>query len=109
MFEQKLQDFQTKMEARREPETVYGGLDDDIALPRWGPSREHQIRGGSDLPSLITRVPTVSEIEQDQRYRNVLENELLQREEFCRVCRQTFRHGDTAAVGTSPRKAEAEC
>ena len=88
---------------------MYGGLDDDIVLPRWGPSREDQVRGGSDLPSLITRVPTVSEIEKDQRYRNLIENELLQREEFCRVCRQTFRHGDTTAVGTSLGKVEAEC
>lgn len=97
------------MEARHEPETVYGGLDEDITLPRWGPSREHQIRGGSDLPSLITRVPTVSEIERDQRYINLLENELLQREEFCRVCRQTFRHADTTAVGAHLRKLKAEC
>ena len=108
-MEQIVQDLRAKSEARREPETVYGGLDDDIALPRWGPSREHQIRGGSDFPSLITRVPTVSEIERDQRYRNLIENELLHRETFCRVCRQTFRHGDTTAVGTPPWKLEAKC
>ena len=104
-----MRDFESKKESRHQSETVYGGLDDDIKLPRWGPSREHQIRAGDDLPSLITRVPTVSEIELDQRYRNLIENELLQREEFCRVCKMTFRHGNTAEVGTWLCKVEAKC
>lgn len=62
-------------------------------LPRYGPRGVHEIRGGRDLPTIHARVPTLSEAANLIRRLRRAEDELLRREEFCRICNHTFRYG----------------
>ncbi len=83
-----------RTESRFAPESIYGsGAPGEIAVPKYGPSLEQELRGGRDTPSTYARVLTLTEIERLQRDLRRAENELLQREFACRVCDETFRPG----------------
>jgi len=77
------------------PQSVYKTSLGTLQLPRYGPSLEPEIRGGHGIPSINPKILTLSEIEDLQRRLRLRENELLQREEYCRVCDETFRHGSS--------------
>ncbi len=77
------------------PESAYKNSPRAVQFPRYTPRLEPRIRGGSGFPPLYPRVLTISETEDLQRRLRLQENELLQREEYCRVCDKTFRHGSS--------------
>lgn len=77
------------------PKSVYKTRSGSIYSPRHEPSLKPEIRGRHGIPLFNPRILTLSEIEELQRQLRLRENELLQREEYCRVCDKTFRHGSS--------------
>lgn len=76
------------------PESVYKKTSSrGIQLPRYISTLDWEITGGPDMPTVYARVPTLSEIRILQRRVWRLENWVLQREDYCRVCDQTFAYG----------------
>ncbi|KZF26073.1 hypothetical protein L228DRAFT_4400 [Xylona heveae TC161] len=72
------------------------GIQSRMSIPKYASSMERTITGGPRLPTLYARLPTASEIVQLERRLVRAENELLQREESCRVCDKTTPHGAPA-------------
>lgn len=75
--------------SRLEPESVYKNLNGEIQLPQF------EITGGPDMPTVYARVPTLSEIQVLQERLRHLENQILLREDSCRVCDKVFRRGSS--------------
>lgn len=75
------------------PESVYKTSSGGIQLPRYTSTLDWEITGGPDMPTVYARVPTLSEIRMLQRRVWRLENWVLQREDYCRVCDKTFTYG----------------
>ncbi len=90
---QQSRDEEPHQHSRILPESVDKTASGPIQLPRYRQSLPREIRGGPDFPSVFPRVLALSEIEDLQRRLRLRENELLRREEYCRVCDMTFRHG----------------
>ncbi|KAI9791451.1 MAG: hypothetical protein M1833_001528, partial [Piccolia ochrophora] len=79
-----------QQDARLFPKSVYDQPMSEMQLQTPIPSYEPEIRGGVDFPSLYARVLTISEVENLQRELRRCQNELLGREEYCRVCKRAF-------------------
>ena len=76
------------------PDSVYKKTSSrGIQLPRYMSTLDYEITGGPDMPTVYAQVPTLSEIRILQRRVWRLENWVLQREDYCRVCDETFAYG----------------
>ena len=62
---------------------------------REEPQLGSEIRGGPDVPTILPRVVTQSEILELKQQLRLREMELLKSEEFCRVCDETFEYGSS--------------
>lgn len=82
-----------KKDSRLTPESIYGIKPGEINIPKFGPPAEQILLSGLDLPTNYPRIPTLSEYNAVQKSLQTVENELLQREEYCRVCNAKFQHG----------------
>lgn len=78
---------------RLSPESVYNNSPGEIQIPHYTSMLDWEITGGPNMPTIYARVPTLSEIRILQRRLWRLENWVLQREDYCRVCDQTFAYG----------------
>lgn len=87
--------------SRLDPESVYKSPTGEIQLPRYESTLDWEINGGPDMPTVYARVPTLSEIQMLQRRVWHLENQILQREDYCRVCDEAFVHGTSDVCDTS--------
>ena len=75
---------------RLEPVSVYKSLCEETKLLRHESNLDWEITGGSDMPTVYARVPTLSEVQALQRRTWHLENEILLREKSCRICNKAF-------------------
>lgn len=91
----KLQDPESHQHSLPVPKHVYKNSSGTLRLPRYRPSLELEIRGGHGTPASYPRVLTLSEIGDLQQRLRLRENELLRREEYCRVCDKSFEHGSS--------------
>ena len=82
------------------PESVYKNSNGEIQLPHYTSTLDWEITSGPDMPTIYARVPTLSEIRILQRRVWRLENWVLQREDYCRVCDQTFVYGASDVCDT---------
>lgn len=83
------------------PESVYKNFPGEIQLPRYTSTLDWEITGGPDMPTTYARIPTLSEIQNLQKRVWHLENRILQREDYCRICDQTFAYGTPDVCDTS--------
>lgn len=83
------------------PESVYQSAPGEIQHPHYPSTLDWEITGGPYMPMVYARVPTLSEIRILQRRVWRLENYILQREDYCRVCDQTFAYGASDVCDTS--------
>lgn len=99
-IEPRLRDLKERQASRLQTQSVYKNPGGTIGIPKYGPSLEPAIRGGSDFPTLYARVLTLAEIEDLQKQLQRCENELLQRE-VPKVCDMTFHPGPPIRISIS--------
>jgi hypothetical protein len=86
--------------SRLEPESVYKIANGKIPLSRYKSPLDWELFGGPDMPTVYARVPTLAEIRKLQTRVWHLENQILQREELCRVCDKAFIPGSSEVCDT---------
>ncbi|KAI9815952.1 MAG: hypothetical protein M1827_001944 [Pycnora praestabilis] len=70
-------------------------FDEIPGIPKYSPSSGRGIDGGPDFPATWARVLTASQIQDLKLALSQAENELMKKEEYCRVCRETFAYGSS--------------
>jgi hypothetical protein len=91
--QQKINDeWSRRQAASLQPERVYRDSS-IIGIPKYGAPVEEVILGGNFMPKTYARILTAVEVEELRARVLRLENEILLREEFCRVCDSVFVYG----------------
>lgn len=97
VIEPRLRDLKERQASRLQTQSVNKNPGGTIGIPKYGPSLEPAIRGGSDFPTLYARVLTLAEIEDLQKQLQCCENELLQRE-VPKVCEMISHPGPPISI-----------
>ncbi|KAI9834402.1 MAG: hypothetical protein M1819_003013 [Sarea resinae] len=79
---------------RKQLEEYYRSRNSDkkkrIGVPTYRENIGEEVGGGPDMPSIFPRVTTIAELDKLQNRAKLLENEILRRESFCRLCYKVF-------------------
>lgn len=100
LTQNKLSNIEVGHSSRLQPISVYKKHDGEMQLPRYESTLDWEVTGGPDMPTVYARVPTLSEIQSLQRRAWHLENQILQREDSCRVCDKGFVYGSSDVCHT---------